>query len=483
MAAVLVQKATVGGGGTTTQIVISTSSTEAIVATTAGNTLVAKCHIRSASTITVSSVVDSASNTWTLQTSAFQGTANDRVEIWTSVGAASVTSVTMTPSTAVNCSVCLEEISGVTTPVTTAGAGAAASTTPAAVTVTAVAGSIVSGAISYGNTTAPSALASPFTAETGDSRSTFYGANAYDIPGSGTTEGPAWTLPASVQSGACTVTFALASSTQTITGGSTALTLTPASGSLAATGTATISGGATALALTPAAGALTGTGTATITGGTAALTLTPVAGALTATGTAMISGGSTALALTPAGGTLTATGTATIAGSSKALVLSPVGGSLVATGTATIIGGSTALILTPGAGTLSLVGGGLQTITGGSTALILVPGSGTLFLVPIVVPPVVTPTFTFTPPLLPPDTIVDVRPMIPMRGFRLWRHVAEPPPGVNVFVYPDGTVTNKEPITQDQWDVVAAFYGGHGPYRITSAQAAALVAAGYSVEA
>lgn len=459
MAAVLVQKATVGGGGTTTQIVISTSSTEAIVATTAGNTLVAKCHIRSASTITVSSVVDSASNTWTLQTSAFQGTANDRVEIWTSVGAASVTSVTMTPSTAVNCSVCLEEISGVTTPVTTAGAGAAASTTPAAVTVTAVAGSIVSGAISYGNTTAPSALASPFTAETGDSRSTFYGANAYDIPGSGTTEGPAWTLPASVQSGACTVTFALASSTQTITGGSTALTLTPASGSLAATGTATISGGATALALTPAAGALTGTGTATITGGTAALTLTPVAGALTATGTAMISGGSTALALTPAGG------------------------SLVATGTATIIGGSTALILTPGAGTLSLVGGGLQTITGGSTALILVPGSGTLFLVPIVVPPVVTPTFTFTPPLLPPDTIVDVRPMIPMRGFRLWRHVAEPPPGVNVFVYPDGTVTNKEPITQDQWDVVAAFYGGHGPYRITSAQAAALVAAGYSVEA
>lgn len=52
-----------------------------------------------------------------------------------------------------------------------------------------------------------------------------------------------------------------------------------------------------------------------------------------------------------------------------------------------------------------------------------------------------------------------------------------------MYLYPDGTVTTDDPITEDQWDVVRAFYGGHGPYPISSAEAAALAGAGYTVGA
>lgn len=69
------------------------------------------------------------------------------------------------------------------------------------------------------------------------------------------------------------------------------------------------------------------------------------------------------------------------------------------------------------------------------------------------------------------------------RRRRLWEYYPGQPAGVNVYLYPDGTVTTDDPITEDQWDVVRAFYGGHGPYQISSAEAAALAGAGYTVGA
>src|SRR3954452_20065135 len=130
MAAVRVQQVALGVNATATTTVISTSTTPALTTTTAGNTLVAKCHLRTGATQSVTSVTDSASNTWTFQVSAFLSGNNTKVEIWTCVGAASVTSITMTTSASVWQSLHIEEWSGVTTPVTSAGAGAAASPTP-----------------------------------------------------------------------------------------------------------------------------------------------------------------------------------------------------------------------------------------------------------------------------------------------------------------------------------------------------------------
>lgn len=88
---------------------------------------------------------------------------------------------------------------------------------------------------------------------------------------------------------------------------------------------------------------------------------------------------------------------------------------------------------------------------------------------------------TFTPPTLPGPVLNRGEPEARRR--RLWRYYSAPPAGVNVYLYPDGTVTTTDPITQDEWDEVRAFYGGHGPYPITSSEAASLVAAGYSVSA
>lgn len=86
---------------------------------------------------------------------------------------------------------------------------------------------------------------------------------------------------------------------------------------------------------------------------------------------------------------------------------------------------------------------------------------------------------TFTPPTLPSPVLNRGEPEARRR--RLWEYYSSPPAGVNVYLYPDGTVTTDDPITQDQWDEVRAFYGGHGPYEISSLEAARLVGAGFSI--
>src|SRR3954469_22684545 len=208
MAAALVQNANIVVTSATS-ITLSTATTPAIAATVTGNALVAKVHLKTGGTQSVSGIADSAGNTWALDVAAFLSGANSRVEIWRCQSAASITSITVTATTSLALELLLEEWSGTTTPVTTAGAGSAATTTPASVTVATDTGQPVSGPISYVNGTAPSALASPFTAEGGDPSGAWYAANAYHIATS-TPEGPAWTLPASVASGAATISLTAA---------------------------------------------------------------------------------------------------------------------------------------------------------------------------------------------------------------------------------------------------------------------------------
>lgn len=88
---------------------------------------------------------------------------------------------------------------------------------------------------------------------------------------------------------------------------------------------------------------------------------------------------------------------------------------------------------------------------------------------------------SFTPPTIPGPLLNRGEPAARRR--RLWEFYSQPPIGVNVYLYSDGTVTNTDPVTEEQWADVRAFYGGHGPYSISTAEAAALVGAGYTVEA
>lgn len=187
---------------------IAVGSGAGLTATTSGNTLVAFCHLRTGATQSVTSVTDSASNTWALDVSTFLSGNNTKVEIWRCASAASVTTVTGTWSTTLISSMYVVEISGVTGTVVTAGAGAAASTAPAAVTVAAPGNAPVLGGITYPNATAAT-VATPFTLSLGFSSPSgpSYQGNAFHDLTSGATEGPTWTLPASVASGAATIAF------------------------------------------------------------------------------------------------------------------------------------------------------------------------------------------------------------------------------------------------------------------------------------
>jgi hypothetical protein len=187
----------------------SSGTTQAVTRTTvAGNCLVVAVHIAAGSSVSVTSVTDTASNTWVKAVSAFQTSTNSRVEYWTCAGAASVTSVTATLGTASRMRVSLSEWSGVASVSAvevSAGAGAAATTTPAAVTVTtAYPGDVVISGISYPNATAPT-LGGPFTLLSGGALTTFYGAHAYYLPAATGSFGATWTLPAAVGSGAATI--------------------------------------------------------------------------------------------------------------------------------------------------------------------------------------------------------------------------------------------------------------------------------------
>lgn len=96
---------------------------------------------------------------------------------------------------------------------------------------------------------------------------------------------------------------------------------------------------------------------------------------------------------------------------------------------------------------------------------------------------------TFTPPVDQANdtTSLEADPL----ANRLFRHYEPIYAGRNVFILTDGTTTEEWPPATYNSDgslalmpeerVSAAFYGGHGAYTVTSAQATILTNAGYAV--
>lgn len=81
-----------------------------------------------------------------------------------------------------------------------------------------------------------------------------------------------------------------------------------------------------------------------------------------------------------------------------------------------------------------------------------------------------TPSSPLVPPLLPET-----------RGLQrmLWRHYGSRMQGRNVYII-NGVVTENDPVGGEA--SVITFYGGHDPYEVTAAQAALLIAAGYTID-
>lgn len=91
----------------------ATASWNVPLTSTAGDLLVALIGVRSASTISISGITDTAGNTWVKANSAFHTGVNGRIEIWYAKNAGAVTSITITPSASVAMSVNVAEFSGV----------------------------------------------------------------------------------------------------------------------------------------------------------------------------------------------------------------------------------------------------------------------------------------------------------------------------------------------------------------------------------
>lgn len=178
-----------------------------------GSVIAVAVHVKAGSSVTVSSVTDSAGNTYTFRVAGFQSGSNSRCEWWT----APVTSALVSGTVTVNLSgsaaaraSCSEWV-GAASPVVVDASnsfGTAATTTPPACQITATdPGDVVLAAISYPNATAPSAGPdNGFTTLSGGTpAATFYGTAARRIITATGTYGPAWTLPASVASGSATI--------------------------------------------------------------------------------------------------------------------------------------------------------------------------------------------------------------------------------------------------------------------------------------
>ncbi len=103
--------------------------------------------------------------------------------------------------------------------------------------------------------------------------------------------------------------------------------------------------------------------------------------------------------------------------------------------------------------------------------------------------------FSFTPPTQDavPPTLPPGDPDQSLTGYKLFRHYRSRPEGRNVFIYSDDSVSEVDPNgVTTQWNktdgdgtgiyIVACFYGGAGPYAVTSAQATLLTNAGYTVD-
>jgi hypothetical protein len=184
----------------------SASSFNIPVISTSGDTLVASIAVQAGTTTSVSSVNDSAGNTWTKGPVGFLSGSNTRVEIWYSTGAASVSGVTVNLSAPDLASANVSEWSGVATAGAldaAAGQGNVSSTTASTPTIgTGNANDLIIGAINYPLAVTSTLAGAGFSPLQDFTVSTVKGRAAYRIVSAPGSYSVGWTLSGSSTSGA-----------------------------------------------------------------------------------------------------------------------------------------------------------------------------------------------------------------------------------------------------------------------------------------
>ena len=184
----------------------SASSFNLPIITTSGDTLVASIAVQAGTTTSVSSVTDSAGNTWTKGPVGFLSGSNTRVEIWYSTGAASVSGVTVNLSASDLASANVSEWSGVATAGAldaAAGQGNVSSTTASTPAIgTGNANDLIIGAINFPLAVTSTLAGAGFSPLQDFTVSTVKGRAAYRIVSAPGSYSVAWTLSGSSTSGA-----------------------------------------------------------------------------------------------------------------------------------------------------------------------------------------------------------------------------------------------------------------------------------------
>ena len=166
----------------------------------------ASIAVQAGATTSVSSVTDSAGNTWTKGPVGFLSGSNTRVELWYSTGAAPVAGVTVNLSAPDLASANVSEWSGVATAGaldTAAGRGNASSTTASTPTIGTVnANDLIVGAINFPLAVSSTLAGAGFSPLQDFTVSSVKGRAAYRIVSAPGAYSAAWTLSGSSTSGA-----------------------------------------------------------------------------------------------------------------------------------------------------------------------------------------------------------------------------------------------------------------------------------------
>ena len=176
------------------------------IASSAGNALVATIAVQAGTTTSVTSVTDSAGNTWTRGPVGLLAGSNTRLEIWYSTGAAPVAGVTVNLSAADLASANVSEWRGVAaTGALDASAGqgnASATTAPTPSITTSSPGDLVVGGINFPRSAVSTLATGDFTPLNDFTTATVRGRAAYRIASAAGAQSIAWNLSAASPSGA-----------------------------------------------------------------------------------------------------------------------------------------------------------------------------------------------------------------------------------------------------------------------------------------
>jgi hypothetical protein len=175
------------------------------IASGAGHALVAAIAVQAGTTTSVTSVTDSAGNTWSKGPVGFLAGSNTRIEIWYSTGASPVTQVTANLSAADIVSANVSEWSGVAAAQAVdgfAGQGnASATTAPTPSITTTNANDVVLGAINFPRAVSATLATPGFSALSNFNASTVSGRAAYDIVSATGSYSLMWNLSGASTSG------------------------------------------------------------------------------------------------------------------------------------------------------------------------------------------------------------------------------------------------------------------------------------------